>query len=148
MKRCNWEERVERRFDGEVSDATAVDAHVSTCAHCKAYLADLELIRSVTHTAGPVPEIADAQFNAFMDGVREGIAPKPSPWRGLWAMASLTAAAFVVAFSAFILMRGETQPVLATEIESVSTELAGATVYKSDDGVTTVWVNMAEDDLP
>lgn len=148
MKNCDWEERVGRWFDGESSDAAQVESHVAACKGCTAYVADLSLLRDVR--TADVPAISDAQFRSFMDGIHEEIAPRPSVWRGFWAMTSLTAAAFVVAFSAFILMRGAPKPVLATEVESISTELDGATVewYDNDDGVTTVWVNVAVDDLP
>ena len=94
--------------------------------------------------------ISDAQFPAFMRGIQDGIdAPRPRP-AGLWAALSLSTAALIVAVAVFAVFFGGTSPAQATKVESMSTELPGATVdtYRSEDGVTTVWITMSKEQTP
>lgn len=142
MKHCNWIARVERYFDGEDKDAAAVKSHLKSCRECSGHYACLEVIRGSLKTGSERPVIADAQFSAFMDGIRKEIAVVPrSGHRGFWAFASLAAAALVVALATFSMFTGP-RPVGAAEVESVSTDLEGATVgvYSSEE-VTTVYIN-------
>ncbi len=97
-----------------------------------------------------LPEIGDAQFRVFMDGVREGMAPQPRLQRSRWwPLFSLAAASFLISLSVFYIFWGDPVAVRATDVEEVSTELDGATMdwYDNDDGVTTIWVNYSGDDL-
>ena len=54
----------------------------------------------------------------------------------------------LVALAVFSVFTGP-EPVTATEVEFVSTELEGATVevYNSENGVTTFWLTPAKDDI-
>lgn len=99
--------------------------------------------------AAHAPEINDAQFNTFMQGIREGIATPEPRFYGLWTLASLAAAALVLLISALAFLSTGSEPVRATEVESVATELEGVTIrsYDSKQGMSTVWVNMPENDL-
>ena len=54
----------------------------------------------------------------------------------------------MIAIATFSIFTGP-GPVKANEVESVSTQLNDATVHwdNSDDGVTTIWISIAEDDV-
>jgi len=149
MTKCRWVKRTEALFDGEASRPQEVKQHVAACAVCTAHWEQLERMRKGVAAAAPVAPIGDGQFPGFMDGIRAGVAPRPSRPNKLLAGLSLAAAAMVIALAAFSLFRGGPEPVKATEIEWVSTELEGATVnhYGSGDGASTVWISFAEDDL-
>ena len=118
----------------------------------------LSLIRKGAAAARRREGIADAQFPAFLDGVRARIAAEERRPAGFaarlareraWAVVSLTSAALIVAVSAFLVFAGETPNAGATVVEEVSTEIDGASVHwdTSEDGATVVWVEMAERDL-
>ncbi len=109
----------------------------------------LTLLRQGARQAAHAPEISDAQFPIFMAGLRDAL-ERPEPRHsGLWAMASLSAAALVLVLSILALFSRGAEPVRATEIESAHTELDGVTVDLSNDasGLSTVWVTMPESDL-
>ncbi len=115
----------------------------------KAYEAAVLQLRRGAAQAARAPEINDAQFGAFMRGIQEGIeTPAPGLSR-LWAMASLAAAALVLLLSVFAYFGTGSEPVRASEVESVYTDLDGVTVnyYDTPQGVSTVQVTMPENDL-
>ena len=148
MDKCRWINAVERWFDGETSDAEPVMAHVAACPVCAAHLAQLQTLRRGVAALVTHEEIADAQFPAFVTGIRQGL-ERPPYYRRFWTFASVTAAALIVAVSALLMFTGGSKTVDATVVESCSTEVAGATVtsYASENGVTTVRVEMSQDDL-
>ena len=150
MTHCRWEKRIDAYFDGEYADPEGAQTHLENCAHCRDYLASLETVRQfVTATGDAAPAIQDAQMPAFMRGIQDGLDEAPArSHKSLWAMLSLVTAALIIALATFSMFTGP-GPVKATEIESISTELEGATVewFDLDNGVTTVWINVSEEDL-
>lgn len=141
---------IEARFDGEVpeiNDAALTDPEAAQ------YLQHLELMRQGAQDAALHQPIEDAQFSAFMSGVRDGIEmAEQTRYRGwmAWAsLASLSAAALLIAFSFFWAVSPPQAAVNATVIESATTDIEGAVVdvYDSEYGVTTVWVNTTKDDV-
>jgi len=151
MSRCEWSERTDQWFDGELSGVAAEDAarHVKTCAPCQTRLTELETVRAGVQAIRKRVEINDTQMNAFMAGVREQMHAPQKSHRRLWAYLSLTAAALIAALSTFALIENGLETVDATVVESYSTELEGATIqtYDSDAGVTTVWITVSKDDV-
>jgi anti-sigma factor RsiW len=152
MDSCRWIHRVEAYFDGEAADGqTAVEGHLASCGACAAYLAQLETLRGGVAAIQIRPEIGDAQFSAFFEGVRAGI-EEPAPalvrwFRPLMAGFSLAAAALVIALSLFVLVsRPDHAPAVsaATEVEKYGTELSGASIdVQEDDGNVTLWLKNA-----
>lgn len=118
-------------------------------AEAQAYEAAVLQLRHGAAVAARTPEISDAQFGAFMQGIREGIETPAPRFSRLWTVASVTAAALIMLLSALAYFGTGSEPVRATEVESVSTELDGVTVrfYDSPQGVSTVQVTMPENDL-
>lgn len=150
MKTCPFEERVERWVDGEESDPALVERHVRECATCADHVHELEAMRGLLKVPGEVVEIADAQMPAFLEGIGSGIERSPRRHTGLWAMASLCAAALIVAVSFVLLASDGPTPVQAhTIVESLSTDIDGATTtsYHDDTGTTTVWINVPDGDM-
>lgn len=148
---CGFGERVERWFDGELADAEGIRAHLAICPACTRQLAALERMRAGFAVRKAVPEIADAQMNAFLRQLRDGVetAPAARPLR-FWTMLSAAAAALVVVVSLISIVQPAPKPIEATVIERRSTDIEGATttVTVSDDGTTTtVWVNVPEGDM-
>jgi len=143
MTPCAWQSKIAAFHDGETALATGAEEHLATCPACAEELALLRQI-SAGAQARQVPEIADAQFRVFMDGIRDGIEAQRAPSRGFWAWASLCAAGLVLTLGLAYIVTGGPQPVKAApEIESYSTQLENATVNTySDDSSTTIWVNM------
>jgi len=151
MATCSQQMNVERYFDGASPDAAAVQAHISACADCRAHLAGLQRMRAGIAARTAAPEIADAQLSAFMRELhgRVETAPAPAhPFR-FWATVSAVAAALVVTFSIMSITSPGQKPIEATVIEERSSEIEGATtsVSVSNDGTTTVWVNVPEGDM-
>jgi hypothetical protein len=136
--------------DGEKRYAPA-DTSVLEMPELQAYRDSvLHLREGAQQTAARTPEISEGQFGAFMAGIREGIEqPAPRYARSLWATASIAAAALVLVLSLLVIFNQPAEPVQATEVESVHTELDGVSVncYDSPQGTTTVWVTMPESDL-
>jgi len=149
MRNCRWTKDIERWFDGEGPDGDRVQRHVDECAACAAHLAQLRTLREGGATAARREEIQDPQFPAFFDGIREAVEAPRRRRGGLWALASVSAAALVVAVSLFVMLDGGPQPGAATVIESYSTDLEGATITTSDseNGVPTVWITVTQDDI-
>ncbi|MBX3180126.1 MAG: hypothetical protein KF886_22485 [Candidatus Hydrogenedentes bacterium] len=148
MKTCTWFNRIEALIDGEAREAEAVQAHLVACPDCTAHRDQLLRLRAAVRREAPV--LSDAQFPAFMDGIRQEIGQAPARPRGFWALASLAAAALVIAVATFSIFDGAAPvPVQANEVEAVSTEIDGATVVWGDSGagVTTIWISITEDDL-
>ena len=151
MAKCRRIREVEQWFDGELEGTGELERHVDGCPECAAHLEELRRFRTGVAATGAPEAIRDAQFPAFMEGIRERVEYRPF-WRGrLWALASVTAAALIVAVSAFLVLTdGSPERVEATVVESCSTDLEGATVtsYASETGVTTVWVRtMSQEDV-
>lgn len=153
MRECRWTSKVEAHFDGEAR-YTSPDVldHLKTCAACSAYYEALDAMRSGVLASVQAPEIRDSQFDAFLDGVRQGMDVPAAHRRPVWAMFSLAAAAIVIALATFLIVtdfNGPTRNVEATVVESAYSELQGATVdvQVEQDGGATVWVNNAPDDI-
>lgn len=150
--------KIEAYFDGALDNPAEAEALLASDQACAQHYASLEQMRQAVQAA-PRAEINDLQLNSFLSGIREHIAEEPEAAptqrfgqrRSVWAMASLAAAAVLVAISTFYIFAGGTpaEPVRATEIESVSTGIAGATttVEYGPDGTTTIWINLTGDDL-
>ena len=147
-KVCTKQRDVERWFDGELTDAS-IESHIDSCASCREHVEFLTVCRGAVESLGDAPVISDAQMPAFLEGIREEVASTPSrSFRGLWAMASMAAAAVIVAVSMMTITSDGPEPVAADSIvETVSTEIDGASVelFKTDDDTQTVWVNVPED---
>jgi len=145
-----WERDVARRFDGEADGLAKGPKNPETAA----YEAGLRLLRAGANQASEKWEILDAQFPAFMDGIRQEIERPARHTRGFWAVVSLSTAALLVALSAFLVFTTGDQvapPVEAVinQVETVSTEINGATVdsYTDDEGTTVLWVSNGKRDL-
>ncbi len=150
MADCKWKSNVEAWFDGNAEDTRGIEQHVQNCPRCREHLKQLEFIRKNIREMAQSAHIADARFPAFIEGIRSGITPDRRWYRGgIRAMVSVAAAALIVAGSVFLLLNDGAPGAEAVVVESVSTELEGATVrqYESDNGTTTVWVYMPEDDV-
>ncbi|MFA7691260.1 MAG: hypothetical protein GX117_05800 [Candidatus Hydrogenedentes bacterium] len=95
------------------------------------------------------PVISDGQFGLFMEGIHEGIHERTPKVSGLWAMASFATVTLLILLSLLAFFAGGPDPVRATEIESVSTELQGVTInfYENAQGLSTVKVTMPENGL-
>lgn len=145
--------RLAARLDGESRHADA--GHAGDDPELRAYADAIRAQRAAIAPLRQTPRIEDAQFRAFFDGVREGIddpargRARQGHGRGWLAALSLVAAALVVAVSAFVILDGGPQAVQANVVEYVATDLEGARfdVYDSDEGVTTIWMVSAGDDL-
>ena len=147
MKSCRYEKDLERWFDGELEDTGEMDSHVKQCAVCTDALEGLHKTREAVRAVAAREEISDAQFPAFMEGLRRQLEePRHQPGR-LWAFVSIAAAACIVAVSTlFMFSQGPTPVAAQSVIEDASTEIDGATTsaYYSEDGTATVWVNVPE----
>lgn len=151
MAMCSQQMNVERYFDGASPDAAAVQTHLGFCADCRAHLATLERMRAGFAARKAVPEIADPQLSTFMHELRGRVETAPAaarPFR-FWATLSAMAAALVVTVSILSITSTGPKPIEATVIEQRSTGIEGATtsVSVSNDGTTTVWVNVPEGDM-
>lgn len=125
-------------FDGEATEAGPAGLSETE----KRHLEQIEKLRAgAAASRAATPEISDAQFGAFMAGIREGIAAPAPGWNRtrMWAYVSLAAAAMVIAVSMLYVLAPGPEPVKANKVESVSTELEGATVdwYENDKGGAT-----------
>ena len=132
-------------FDGEAAQPaeTAVPGDAE-------YLAQLSRMRHGAELAADrTPEISDGQFGAFMAGINTAIAePAPRGYR-LWTSVSIAAAALIIVIALLSILYPSPETVKANAVESVSTELNGATVdwYDNKEGVTTVWVKTSGGDV-
>lgn len=149
MSTCTWIKKIETFVDGELTDVQSVEAHMMQCAECARYRDELLRVRTALEVvSAQSPQVSDDQFRSFMDGIHDGVDNRSRHPRGFWALLSLTAAALVIAIATFSVFTGP-GPVKANEVESVSTQLDNATVHwdNSDDGVTTIWISISEDDV-
>lgn len=146
MNQNELEKLLERHFDGEGS---LPDNALADNPGMARYQENLAVLRNHMSAKRTVAEIADPQFNGFMAGIREQTAAKPASHWGRWlTLASLTAASLVISAASFYIVAYGPSPVEATEVEMVSTDLEGASTREyTEDGITTVWVSVAEDDL-
>lgn len=151
MFECRWTYDVERWFDGEHPEPDRVRGHVETCTACAERLTRMQEMRTGLQSVAKHQEIAEPQLNAFIEGIRERVESPGRSYRGIWALASLTAAALIAAIAAFTVLTNGPGTVDATVVESCYSEIQGATVesYSSKDGVTTVWLKVpaAQDDI-
>ena len=153
MGKCPWVLQVQAACDGEsLRNEAAVRAHIPGCPECSAFAAGLDRLRQGARAATEVPTIGDAQFGAFMAGIRDGMNADTRPWPvRFWAAASLVAAALVIAVGLFTIFSSSGQParVEATEVVEARTELDGATVdvELTEDGNATLWVHNAPRDI-
>lgn len=149
MKPCQWFPKIERYLDDELQNTTATEAHIQQCPHCAKHLSHLKKLRNAIRSSPDTHHIQDAQFPTFMQGIQQRKNAYTNPFKGWWALASLTAAAILVALATVSIFRPQDKPVNATEVESVSTELEGTTVdwYESDD-IETLWNNPPNDEKP
>ena len=150
MAMCPWQKRVERWVDNEATDAEAVARHVDACEACAKHARNLRAVRESLRAVETEAAIHDHQFPAFLAGVRDSIERPSRRSGGVWALASLSAAALIVAVALFAMFSNGPQPAVATtEVESVATDIQGATVdsYASDNGSAVVWVNIPDGDI-
>ncbi|NUM52823.1 MAG: hypothetical protein HUU46_04185 [Candidatus Hydrogenedentes bacterium] len=141
------EKKFAEYFDGQLPEGAAAPASPES----NAYLADLQYLRDGARAVSAAPQISDAQFASFMNGIREGI---ETPARGhwLWAKVSLVAAALVVAMGLFVILESKNvvqpPPINADgiEVESVNTEIRDVHVESktSDDGNAVVWMTPSQ----
>ena len=148
MKTCSWFSDVEALIDGEARNASAVEDHVTACPACAAHHETLVQWRKALSTARPAPVLSEPQFPAFMEGIRAGIHQSQPRSGGIWALLSLVAAALVIAVATFSMFTGPT-PLKADEVQSVSTDIDGATVSVESPmgGVTTINISVGKDDI-
>ena len=142
------EKKVAAHFDGQTPEG----AQAPSSQEAQAYIADIDYLREGARAAAATPEISDAQFSSFMDGIRQGIDTTPA--RGghwLWAKLSLVGAALVVAIGVFVIVESKNvvQPPAAdagTVVESVGTEIRDVTVKSetSEDGNAVVWMTPSQ----
>ena len=149
MKTCTWIKDIEAYVDGESRrDTLDIEKHLADCALCTEHHDSLLHVRAALGSLAAKPVLSDNQFPAFMEGIHENIGAGKRHPRNFWAILSLSAAALVISIATFSIF-SESDPVRANEVESVSTQIQGATVHwdNSDDGVTTIWISVAEDDV-
>ena len=149
MNTCRWTKEVEAFHDNEVKSTLDVQAHISQCSNCAQHLEEMQLLRTTLSSIPPVPVINAAQFPAFMEGIRESVAPQRHYQGGFWAFASISTAALLIAVAGLILFMQGTPQGPAT-VEAASSEIQGASVdYWYEDGATTVWITLpeSEDDM-
>lgn len=142
------EKKVAAHFDGQTPEGV----QAPSSREAQAYLADLNYLREGARAASATPQISDAQFSSFMEGIRQGI--ETTPARGghwLWTKVSLVGAALVVAIGVFVILESKNvvQPPAAdagTVVESVGTEIRDVTVKSetSEDGNAVVWMTPSQ----
>jgi len=148
MKTERDERNIEQWFDGE---AAGPDPTVLERPGTQTYLEGLQRLRDGAQSVAAPRTIDDAQFPAFMAGIREQL--ETTPRRrvgGFWALASVTASALIVAMSVFLVLTAGGVSNTPTVVEATSTGIEGASVesYSSDEGGTaTVWITLPERDI-
>ncbi len=149
MKTCEYIERVERWFDGEMAAAEEVEEHLAGCPECTRGLKDLKTLRTAVESTKAYAEVSDAQFPSFMRGIEDGIELPKRRHVGAWALSSVLAAALVVALSLISIVSPGPEPLQAVTVEEASTEIEGATtesVYVNEE-TTMVWINLPDGDM-
>jgi anti-sigma factor RsiW len=149
MDKCRHIRAVEKWFDGAAPNDGGLAAHIESCAACAAHLQSLNAMRAGVKAALGKSPLQPPAFDPFMAAIRERTTePQPHRRRALWALASVTTAALLVAASIFLVFTQE-QKADATVVESCSSDIEDATItsYSSGNGVTTVCINVARDDV-
>ena len=148
MKSCNWFNDVERFVDGEARNESAVEAHLASCPACAAHRKALLAWRDSLVPVLATPVLSDQQFPAFMEGITAGIHEPHRRSGGIWALMSLAAAALVIAVATFSMFTGP-GPAKANEVESVTTDIEGASVQVEtpEGGITSINVQIGKDDI-
>lgn len=134
------------RFDGERISENAAPLS----EEAQAVLREMGLLREGVAAIKREEVIADEQFPTFMRGIREELeAPVHQHHRGLWAAASLVAAAMLTTISLLYIFAGGPDEVKANEVEYVNTDLEGAEIqqYDGEDGTTTLWIRVSNDEM-
>lgn len=145
------EKKIAAHFDGQTPEGV----QAPSSPEAQAYLADLNYLREGARAASATPQISDAQFSSFMEGIREGISTSPVRGGGhwLWAKLSLVGAALVVAISVFVILESKNvvqPPVIKADervdVESVSTDIRDVTVKseETEDGNAVVWMTPSQ----
>ncbi len=149
MSTCQYLERVERWFDGEVTGSQGIEEHLAGCPECTRRLEDLKALRTAIESTKARVEVSDAQFPSFMQRIEDEIELPRRRHVGLWAVASALAAALVVALSLISIVSPGPGPLQAVTIEEASTEIEGATtesVYVNEE-TTMVWINLPDGEM-
>jgi anti-sigma factor RsiW len=148
MKTCSWFKDVEALVDGEARNENAVEAHVAACPACAVHRNSLLAWRHALVPTLAAPVLSDQQFPACMEGIKVGIHEPNRRSGGIWALMSLAAAALVIAVATFSMFTGP-GPAKANEVESVWTEIEGASVQVEtpEGGVTSISVHIGKDDI-
>ena len=143
------EKKLAEYFDGQRPEGPAPSS-----PEAEAYLAGLQYLRDGARAAAATPQISDAQFGAFMNGIRERIDSAPVRGHWLWAKLSLAGAALVVAAAVFVIWESKDviqPPVVGAEsvVESASSDISDVTVKSetSDDGNAVVWMTPSQVDV-
>lgn len=153
MAECRRLTQVEAYFDGETAFAPSdVAEHAASCPVCAGHLEQLRRLRAGVQTAAARETIADGQFPSFLEGIRERLDTPARGWRRFLAMASVSAAAILIALALYALFSDFSAPsrqVEATIVESTYSELDGVSidVQIGRDGDAMIWVNNAPDDV-
>lgn len=143
------EKKIAQHFDGELPEGAAPSS-----PEAQAYLADLQFLRDGVRAVSETPQISDAQFASFMNGIREGIdAPVRGHW--LWAKVSLVGAALVVAMAVFVILESKNvvqPPIIRAEegcvVEETSSDIRDVTVKsETPDGNAVVWMTPSQVDV-
>lgn len=149
MPTCQYQDELERWFDGELVESGEIEKHLTDCPDCTARLNELNRLRQAIQSAKQDAEIGDAQLPAFMRDIGEGLKrPRPQPV-GLWALGSAIAAAIIVSLSLLSIVSPGPDPIQAITIEESSTDIDGATtesVYVDEETVM-VWINLPDEDM-
>ncbi len=144
-----WKRTIEADFDAAPGHREKAAALMAQRPECVAHRARLEAMREGVRAVVRHETIDDAQFSAFMDGIREGLREPAPRWGRAWAAMSLTAAGIVAALALWSIFSGGAEPVSATEVEYVGTDVEDATVdwYNSSNGVTTIRLDWKGGDM-
>lgn len=149
MMNRNWQRKVERWHDGELppSEAEAV-ARLLEQADAQVYREGLEKMAEAARARMPRQAIADAQFPAFLAGIREAVEVPQRGYRGFWAALSLSTAALIVALSMFLIFTLDDQAAVHSSVEAATTDIEGASIdtYSGEDGTAVVWVTVGGSD--
>ena len=140
---------LERWFDGDASCEAEARALIAEDPNCAAHIEALKFMRQGARELAHRESIQSAQFPAFMEGIRERLAPPRHRYRGALTVASAVAASLIAAIALFVMATPAPEDVSA-EVEQVDTFIEGAEVgyYNTDNGTMTVWVDVPEGDLP